>query len=201
MEGDGARQEAKLSRWVRTDLPERVHWLTHRHRAILVGSQARRYANGLKPDPKKDWDLFVPYSAWREAALSIPKDARPNGNRGWRFESDGASIDVWPDDLWRFFEEATSLRGKSGPQFAVDLSAGIIFKAEHVAYAPAEHAVAGELNIEHEMREMACDCAVAPMHVLLAAWRAFQKLDMDTQVFAIEDACQEVYDLVQGRTR
>ncbi len=57
------------------------------------------------------------------------------------------------------------------------------------------------LNVEKEMRDMAADCGVAPMHVLLAAWRAFQKLDTDARIFAVEDACQEVFDLVQGRTR
>jgi len=57
------------------------------------------------------------------------------------------------------------------------------------------------LNVEQEMRDMAADCGVAPMHVLLAAWRSFQKLETDARIFAIEDACQEIFDLVQGRPR
>jgi len=122
--------------WEKGDLPELVHRLTQRHQAILVGSQAQRYAEGLGPDPAKDWDLFVPFGAWRRAAMSIPRSAQTNGNRGWHFEKDGVVLDVWPDELARYFEEATSpdrVRAKPGPCFAVDLSTGIVFRAERLS--------------------------------------------------------------------
>lgn len=117
------------------DLPRAVAALVYLHGALVTGSQAERYAAGEGPDPDRDWDLLVPFGAWREAASRIPRTARPNGNRGWRFATkDGAQVDVWPDELARFFGEATSptrVRAKPGrPAYAVDVRAGIVFKAE-----------------------------------------------------------------------
>lgn len=104
------------------------------HRAILVGSQAERYAHGLDPAMDKDWDLFIPYHHWAEATKTIPMTCLPNGRRGWRYSVDKTNYDVWPDDLARYMEEATSatrVRAKPGqPAYAVDLNNQILIRAD-----------------------------------------------------------------------
>jgi hypothetical protein len=122
--------------WPPDILPPVVARLTQKHGAIVVGSQAARYASELLPDETRDWDLFVPLANWHAAAKCIPMDSKPNGRRGWRFVKDGTTFDVWPDDLARYFDEATSPhreRAKAGPAFAVDLRAQIAFRADRKA--------------------------------------------------------------------
>lgn len=90
--------------------------------AYLVGSQATEYGEGRTPSPTKDWDVMVPFSIWRRAAMCVPRTASLNGNRGFRFEDDGRQIDVWADDLSRFLTEATSphhVSARPGKQYVV----------------------------------------------------------------------------------
>ena len=47
----------------------------------------------------RDYDVIIPYSRWKEAALLIPKDAHPNTFGGWKCLSEGKEVDVWPGDL------------------------------------------------------------------------------------------------------
>jgi len=64
--------------------------------AWIVGSAA---APDCDIATVRDIDLLVPFSHWREAALLMPPDARPNTFGGWKFVSDGKEIDVWPGEL------------------------------------------------------------------------------------------------------
>lgn len=121
-----------MTGWGKPDLPYTASRLTYVYGALVVGSQAVRYASDLPPDPAKDWDLMVPFARWRSAVASIPKTAVPNGNRGWRFERRGVGFDVWPDELARYLDEATSphrVRAKPGPAYAVDLVNSLVYVA------------------------------------------------------------------------
>ena len=65
--------------------------------AWIVGSGA----DPDKKDPPRDWDVFVPYEFWHKAMLLIPDDAKPNTFGGWKCNSEGIEVDVWPDSLER----------------------------------------------------------------------------------------------------
>ena len=77
-------------------LPAIVVQLVNMHDAWIVGSAAN-------PDSKeiRDFDILVPFSEWRYAAILISyyPDARPNTFGGWKLTSEGTEVDVWPDDL------------------------------------------------------------------------------------------------------
>lgn len=47
----------------------------------------------------EDWDLVVPFSAWSIVAARIPQNAIKTRFGGWRFNEDGAKIDVFPSDF------------------------------------------------------------------------------------------------------
>lgn len=99
---------------------------------VVVGSQADAYAHGDSPKRDHDWDIVVPHTCWREAAMQIPRSkCQPNGNRGWRFAfEEGAwstTCDVWPDDLMRFLIESTNYRRRQ--VFAFDIN-GYLFTAD-----------------------------------------------------------------------
>lgn len=64
--------------------------------AWIVGSAA---APDCNYETVRDIDVLVPFSHWKEAALLIPPDAKPNTFGGWKFVSDGKEIDVWPGEL------------------------------------------------------------------------------------------------------
>lgn len=64
--------------------------------AWIVGSGANPNTDLTKV---RDWDVAVPYRNWPKAALIIPKDAKVNTFGGWKCQSDGQTVDVWPDDL------------------------------------------------------------------------------------------------------
>lgn len=119
--------------WTADQLPAIVWLLAEKHGAVVVGSQAARYAEGLGPDASRDWDLFVPLANWHAASKHVPMNSKPNGRRGWRFVEKETTFDVWPDELARYFDEATSphrVRARPGPAFAVDLRAQIVFRAD-----------------------------------------------------------------------
>ncbi|HEY9664857.1 MAG TPA: hypothetical protein V6C65_40980 [Allocoleopsis sp.] len=73
-------------------LPELVNKLCYAHNAWLVGGAATQ-------ESPKDYDVAVPFAAWSAAAMLIPRNAKPNSFGGWKCESEGAAIDVWPCDL------------------------------------------------------------------------------------------------------
>lgn len=108
--------------------------------AVIVGGQAKRYAEGEMPDPTKDWDVFVPFASWRRAAMLLPlRSLGLNGNRGFRVRATNGlkdTIDVWPDELARFLEESTGsehVSARKGPQYALVLKTGLIVRAERLA--------------------------------------------------------------------
>ena len=68
--------------------------MTHAHDAWVVGSGAD--PNNDKP---RDYDIIVPYSEWQKACMLIPPDAKPNHFGGWKCQSEGVEVDVWPGDL------------------------------------------------------------------------------------------------------
>lgn len=104
--------------------------------AVIVGGQAKQYAEGEMPDPSKDWDVFVPFASWRRAAMLLPlRSLGLNGNRGFRLRASKphGSIDVWPDELARFLEESTGsehVSARKGPQYALILKTGLVVRAE-----------------------------------------------------------------------
>lgn len=73
-------------------LPELVNKLCYAHSAWIVGG-------AVISDTPKDYDIAVPLLHWREAAMLIPRDAKPNSFGGWKCISEGKEIDVWPADL------------------------------------------------------------------------------------------------------
>lgn len=73
-------------------LPKLVSKLCYGHGAWIVGGGARQ----LNP---KDWDVVVPFGAWKQAAMLIPTDSKPNSFGGWECTEKGMPIDIWPCDL------------------------------------------------------------------------------------------------------
>jgi hypothetical protein len=73
------------------------------HDAWVVGSAAQPGAGEVR-----DYDVLVPWPRWNEAALLVPRDARPNAFGGWKCKDVDDTlgrvfeVDVWPDDLGRF---------------------------------------------------------------------------------------------------
>lgn len=78
-------------------LPSLVLKLTQCHEAWVVGSGAR--TNNHDP---RDWDVLVPFSHWKQAAVLIPNGAKTNSFGGWKCVDNGATIDIWPGDLADF---------------------------------------------------------------------------------------------------
>jgi hypothetical protein len=66
--------------------------------AWIIGSAAQSDA---VLDRVRDFDVLVPYAKWPEASLLIPAEAKPNTFGGWKCESEGRVVDVWPDDIGR----------------------------------------------------------------------------------------------------
>lgn len=64
--------------------------------AWIVGSAAEPNAT---LETVRDYDILVPFAYWQQAAILIPKDAIVNTFGGWKCQSDGKSIDIWPGDL------------------------------------------------------------------------------------------------------
>lgn len=75
-------------------LPKLVLDMTFAHDAWIVGSGA---------DPEntnpRDYDVIVPFSKWREAAMLIPDDAKRNHFGGWKCISEGVEVDVWGGEI------------------------------------------------------------------------------------------------------
>jgi hypothetical protein len=62
--------------------------------AWLVGGSALD-----SPDAPRDWDVVVSPSKWNQIAQLIPKDAKVNSFGGWKCQSEGCEVDVWPEEL------------------------------------------------------------------------------------------------------
>lgn len=77
-------------------IPSLVCKLAYGHDAWVVGSAAQPNINYSKV---RDYDVMIPYEHWRTAAMLIPRDAAPNTFGGWKCQSDGVEVDVWPGDL------------------------------------------------------------------------------------------------------
>lgn len=75
-------------------LPKLVLSLTHNFDAWIVGSAA----DPANTSPR-DYDVLVPFSQWGPASQLIPRDAVPNSFGGWKCQSDGKEVDVWPGEL------------------------------------------------------------------------------------------------------
>ena len=94
------------------------------HGGLIVGSQARRLAGeDVKPN---DWDILVPIDRWWAVASFIPGDATPNKFGGWRFESDGIEIDVWPDTVMNYL---TRCKNSGGSVLVVDFINNRVFSS------------------------------------------------------------------------
>lgn len=81
-------------------MPSLVCKLTYAHEAWIIGSAA-------KPDcdhtTVRDYDILVPFSNWQKAAMLIPDNAVPNTFGGWKCQSEGREVDVFPGELsWLF---------------------------------------------------------------------------------------------------
>lgn len=77
-------------------LPALVCKLTHGHEAWVVGSAADPDCDQSKV---RDYDVLVPLTHWQAAAMLIPPDATPNTFGGWKCQSEGREVDVWPGEL------------------------------------------------------------------------------------------------------
>lgn len=71
-------------------------------RKLCFGFSAWIVGSAVSSDNPRDYDVAIPYQYWREAALILPKDAKPNNFGGWKCISDGKEVDVWPFDLHEF---------------------------------------------------------------------------------------------------
>jgi hypothetical protein len=77
-------------------IPALVCKLAYAHEAWIVGSAATPDCNHANV---RDYDVLVPMDQWRKAAMLIPLDATPNTFGGWKCQSEGREVDVWPGDL------------------------------------------------------------------------------------------------------
>lgn len=84
-------------------LPRIVSQLVTHHDAWVVGSAAQPTLTDLSS--VKDFDVVVPLVRWSQAALLVPRDARPNTFGGWKCESEGRFVDVWPADLVELMQQ------------------------------------------------------------------------------------------------
>ena len=77
-------------------MPALVCKLAYAHEAWVVGSAAKPEVDHAAV---RDYDILVPMDHWRAAAMLIPADAVPNTFGGWKCQSEGREVDVWPGDL------------------------------------------------------------------------------------------------------
>ncbi len=78
-------------------LPVLVNQLCHLHGGWIVGSAAKPEVDLAKV---KDYDVLIPFSHWKEAAVLVPEAAEVNSFGGWKCPTpEGVSVDVWPGDL------------------------------------------------------------------------------------------------------
>lgn len=70
------------------NMPKLVRKLCFGHEAWIVGS-------AVVESKPRDWDVAVPFSEWRQAAMLIPESATPNTMGGWKCDN----VDVWPCEL------------------------------------------------------------------------------------------------------
>lgn len=93
--------------------PALVCQLIERFDAWIVGSAC----DTLNP---KDYDIVVPWKYWDAAALLIPKDATVNTFGGWKCQSEGKEVDVWPGDLGMLFL-STAAKHAWQPKYGIRL--------------------------------------------------------------------------------
>lgn len=74
------------------NLPELATKLCYTASGWVIGGAAR------EQEPK-DYDILIPFAYWHIACQLIPRDAHPNTFGGWKCESGGKIVDVWPADL------------------------------------------------------------------------------------------------------
>jgi hypothetical protein len=77
-------------------LPALVGKLAYTCDAWIIGPAA---AVDADMSTVRDFDVLVPPANWLQAAQLIPPDARPNTYGGWKCQSEGREVDVWPEDL------------------------------------------------------------------------------------------------------
>ena len=77
-------------------LPALVGKLVYSCDAWILGSAA---APDADLSAVRDFDVLVPPARWLQAAQLIPRDAKPNTYGGWKCQSEGREVDVWPEDL------------------------------------------------------------------------------------------------------
>ena len=75
-------------------LPKLVLDMCFAHDGWIVGSAAD--PENTKP---RDYDVIVPFSEWRKAAMHIPEDAKRNHFGGWKCMSEGVEVDVWGGEI------------------------------------------------------------------------------------------------------
>lgn len=83
----------------------------------IVGGAAK-YLLDLKADDLRDIDILIPHRNWHKASRAIPVGTPSNTFGGFKFADhvSGCSIDVWPDDLDRFFAQSNVV-----PNYAINL--------------------------------------------------------------------------------
>jgi hypothetical protein len=85
-------------------MPTLVRALCFNHDAWVVGNSAKFMCG--KPDLPKDWDVIVPIHQWMEACRIFPVGSKTNTFGGVKVISDNIEIDVWADDVGRYFQTA-----------------------------------------------------------------------------------------------
>jgi hypothetical protein len=85
-------------------LPIVVRQLCFNHDAWVVGGAAK-FLCGLS-QKKRDWDVIVPLHEWMQASKQFPHGSRTNTFGGVKIESDGFEIDIWAEDVGRYFQTA-----------------------------------------------------------------------------------------------
>ena len=79
----------------------------------------------------KDFDLIVTdIDKWNEVSLLIPLEARPNTYRGWKFERNGLTIDIWPETLQHYLRYGRM--DYHGVVYAIDFVNKTIYKSEKI---------------------------------------------------------------------
>lgn len=91
-------QQKKNEKIVKINLmkyPELVTKLTTICNAWIVGG-------AVDNENPIDYDLYIPFSKWREACAIIPKDSKINRMGGFKCVSEAIDVDIWTGDMSDF---------------------------------------------------------------------------------------------------
>lgn len=88
------------------DVPAVVRTLCFNHDAWIVGGAAE-YLTGQGKTLPRDWDVIVPLQEWFKVSKIFPTGSVINTLGGVKIKENNTEIDVWADDVGRYFQTVT----------------------------------------------------------------------------------------------